>query len=83
MERLGIIMSDQAMFQAQVMDQLKELDYDAMYDKYEDRFITYLYDNFPIGNGTMLINQMEDTDNFEDFVDSRLTNQELIYVENK
>jgi hypothetical protein len=76
-------MSDQAMFQAQVMDQLKELDYDAMYDKYEDRFITYLYDNFPIGNGTMLINQMEDTDNFEDFVDSRLTNQELIYVENK
>lgn len=80
---MGIIMSDQAMFQAQVMDQLKELDYDAMFDKYEDRFITYLYDNFPIGNGTMLINQMEDTDNFEDFVDSRLTDQELIYVENK
>ena len=76
-------MSNQAMFQAQVMDQLKELDYDAMFDKYEDRFITYLYDNFPIGNGTMLINQMEDTDNFEDFVDSRLTDQELIYVENK
>jgi hypothetical protein len=76
-------MSDAAMFQAQVMDQLKELDYDAMFDKYEDRFIQYLYDNFPIGNGTMLINQMEDTDNFEDFVDDRLTEQELIYMENK
>jgi hypothetical protein len=76
-------MSDAAMFQAQVMDQLKELDYDAMFDKYEDRFIQYLYDNFPIGNGTMLINQMEDTNNFEDFVDVRLTEQELIYMENK
>ena len=75
-------MSEQQ-FQKEVMDQLKELDYDAMFDKYEDRFITYLYDNFPIGNGTMLINKMEDTDNFEDFVDCRLTEQELIYVENK
>jgi len=68
----------QAMFQAQVMDQQKQLDYDAMYDKYEDRFITYLYDNFPIGNGTMLINRMEDTSNFEDFVDG-LAEDELIY----
>ena len=68
----------QAMFQAQVMDQQKQLDYDAMYDKYEDRFIDYLYDNFPIGNGTMLINRMEDTSNFEDFVDG-LAEDELIY----
>jgi hypothetical protein len=68
----------QAMFQAQVMDQQKQLDYDAMYDKYEDRFITYLYDHFPIGNGTMLINRMEDTSNFEDFVDG-LAEDELIY----
>lgn len=75
-------MSEQQ-FQKEVMDQLKELDYDAMYDKYEDRFITYLYDNFPIGNGTMLINRMEDTDNFENFVNECLTDQELIYMENK
>ena len=68
----------QAMFQAQVMDQQKQLDYDAMYDKYEDRFIDYLYDNFPIGNGTMLINRMEDTSNFEDFVEG-LAEDELIY----
>ena len=68
----------QAMFQAQVMDQQKQLDYDAIYDKYEDRFIDYLYDNFPIGNGTMLINRMEDTSNFEDFVDG-LAEDELIY----
>ena len=76
-------MSDQAMFQAQVMDQLKEIDYDALYDKYEDKFISYLYENFPIVNGTMLINKMEDTNNFENFVDECLTDQELIYVENK
>ena len=69
----------QAMFQAQVMDQQKQLDYDAMYDKYEDRFIDYIYDNFPIGNGTMLINQMEDSQNFEDFVNDRLSEDELIY----
>jgi len=69
----------QAMFQAQVMDQQKQLDYDAMYDKYEDRFIDYLYNNFPIGNGTMLINQMEDSQNFEDFVNDRLAEDELIY----
>ena len=68
----------QAMFQAQVINQQKQLDYDAMYDKYEDRFIDYLYDNFPIGNGTMLINRMEDTSNFEDFVDG-LAEDELIY----
>ena len=76
MEGMGIMC--QAMFQAQVMDQQKQLDYDAMYDKYEDRFIDYLYDNFPIGNGTMLINRMEDTSNFEDFVDG-LAEDELIY----
>ena len=52
-------------------------------DRYEDRFIEYLYDHFPIGNGTMLINKMEDTDNFEDFVDCRLTEQELIYIKEK
>jgi len=67
-------------FQAEVMDQLKELDYDVMYDKYEDRFVEYIYDHYPIGNGTMLINKMEDPDNFEDFVDCRLTEQELIYI---
>ena len=82
MERLGIIMSEQQ-FQKEVMDQLKEIDYDALYDKYEDKFISYLYENFPIGNGTMLINRMEDTDNFENFVDECLTDQELIYMENK
>lgn len=70
----------EAMFQAQVMDQLKELDYDAMYDKYEDRFVEYLYNHYPIGNGTMLINQMEDTDNFDNFVDSELSDAELIYL---
>jgi hypothetical protein len=61
------------------MDELKELDYDVMFDKYEDRFIEYIYDNFPIGNGTMLINQMEDSQNFEDFVNDRLSKDELIY----
>ena len=66
----------EAMFEYQVT---RELDYDAMYDKYENRFISYLYDNFPIGNGTMLINRMEDTNNFEDFVDGELTEDELIY----
>ena len=74
----------QAMFQAQVMDQqkmedLKELDYDAMFDKHENRFIDWIYDNYPIGNGDMLIHQMEDSSNFEDFVMDCLSEQELIY----
>ena len=58
---------------------LQELDYDAMYDKYENRFIDWIYDNYPIGNGDMLIHQMEDSDNFEDFVMDCLSEQELIY----
>ena len=74
----------QAMFQAQVMDQqkmedLKELDYDAMFDKYENRFIDWIYDNYPIGNGDMLIQMEEDSSNFEDFVMDCLSEQELIY----
>lgn len=71
-------MSEQQ-FQTEVMDELKHLDWDAMYDKYEDRFIEFIYDHYPIGNGTMLINQMEDSRNFEDFVVCRLKESELIY----
>jgi hypothetical protein len=72
----------QAMFEYQVTREQydeKELDYDAMFDKYENRFIDWIYDNYPIGNGDMLIHQMEDSSNFEDFVMDRLSEQELIY----
>ena len=51
-----------------------------MFDKYENRFIDWIYDNYPIGNGDMLIHQMEDSSNFEDFVMDCLSEQELIYL---
>jgi len=73
----------QAMFEYQVTREQyeeKELDYDAMFDKYENRFIDWIYDNYPIGNGDMLIHQMEYSSNFEDFVMDRLSEQELIYL---
>jgi len=73
----------QEMFEYQVTREQyekKELDYDAMFDKYENRFIDWIYDNYPIGNGDMLIQQMEDSSNFEDFVMDRLNEQELIYL---
>jgi len=73
----------QAMFEYQVTREQyeeKELDHDAMFDKYENRFIDWIYDNYPIGNGDMLIHQMEYSSNFEDFVMDRLSEQELIYL---
>lgn len=36
----------------------------------EEAYIEYLYEHFSIGNGTMLINKMENGYLLEDFLDS-------------
>ena len=42
--------------------------YDKAFARYEQQFITWLYDNFLICNGDMLVELMENPAKFEEFM---------------
>ena len=44
------------------------MDYDKAFARYEQQFITWLYDNFLICNGDMLVELMENPYHFENFM---------------
>lgn len=51
--------------------------YDNAIEIYEDEFIAWIYENYSIGNGTMLINIMENGKSFDDFMDARHADIEM------
>ena len=61
---------------------LDSLDHEAMYDKFRDDFVDWIYDHYNCTHEDQAMRYEEDSDVWDDFVDG-LDADQIIYLEKK